>query len=214
MDKQDWVLVPLELPCEIAGAAACAGVFENGNPKRGWDFLLRLIGVRAHPLHPAAIDAEALINRLISADPTHEDCAAAAVLLRQLTSQHKGSELESDNAALRARIAEAEAQEAVGWVRPWDGDDSDLCNIEFETNEDAIKNQPGWLPVYAAPVPAAALPWRPISECPDDFTKVWAFGMIIGFPVLRRVDAWIARADGRMSRWMLAADFPLPNLER
>ena len=59
-------------------------------------------------------------------------------------------------------------------------------------------------------VPAAALPWRPISECPDDFTKVWAFGMIIGFPVLRRLDGWIARADGRMSRWMLASDFPLP----
>lgn len=87
MEKQEWVLVPLELPCDVLGAAACAGVFETGNPKHGWDFLLRHIGIRAHPLHPAAFDAEVLISRLMSDDPTHEDCAAAAVLLRQLTSK-------------------------------------------------------------------------------------------------------------------------------
>lgn len=79
---------------------------------------------------------------------------------------------------------------------------------------DGLRARVAGLESANAALRAGLLPWRPISECPDDFTKVWAFGMIIGFPVLRRVDGWIARADGRMSRWMLASDFPLPNLER
>ncbi len=33
-------LVPRNLPNEILGKAAIAGVFETGNPKHGWDFIL------------------------------------------------------------------------------------------------------------------------------------------------------------------------------
>ena len=98
-DREEWVLVPLILPDEVLGSAASARVFETGNPKHGWDYLLRRVGVRAHPLHPAAFEAEELIGRLMSEDPTHEDCEAAATLLRQLTATVTPNALLSRKAA-------------------------------------------------------------------------------------------------------------------
>lgn len=89
MDNNEWVLVPLNLPHDVLGAAAAAGVFDTGNPSHGWDFLLQRVGIRANPLHPSSFDAEVLISRLMSADPEYKDCASAAVLLRQLTSYSK-----------------------------------------------------------------------------------------------------------------------------
>lgn len=44
----DWTkyrLVPVELPHEVLGEAAMSGVFETGNPKHGWDFLLAKVGI-------------------------------------------------------------------------------------------------------------------------------------------------------------------------
>lgn len=38
--KAGYTIVPVVLPPEILGEAAMAGVFETGNPKHGWDYLL------------------------------------------------------------------------------------------------------------------------------------------------------------------------------
>ncbi len=44
-------VVPNDLPFEVLGDAAIAGVFETGNPKHGWDYLLARVAV------PASIEA-------------------------------------------------------------------------------------------------------------------------------------------------------------
>ena len=35
-----FAVVPVALPFDVLGDAAIAGVFETGNPKHGWDYLL------------------------------------------------------------------------------------------------------------------------------------------------------------------------------
>lgn len=35
-----FAVVPITLPCNVLSDAAIAGVFETGNPKHGWDYLL------------------------------------------------------------------------------------------------------------------------------------------------------------------------------
>lgn len=54
-----------------------------------------------------------------------------------------------------AEIAELRAQEPVGYVREWEGDDSDLGSMLFETEKNELDDNPNWQPVFARPVPAA-----------------------------------------------------------
>ena len=38
--RAGFVVVPVELPHDVLGRAAIAGVAETGNPKHAWDFLI------------------------------------------------------------------------------------------------------------------------------------------------------------------------------
>ena len=38
--RAGYAVVPVALPAYVLGEAAIAGVFETGNPKHGWDYLL------------------------------------------------------------------------------------------------------------------------------------------------------------------------------
>lgn len=40
LGRAGFVIVPLELPHDVLGRAAIAGVAETGNPKHAWDFLI------------------------------------------------------------------------------------------------------------------------------------------------------------------------------
>ena len=46
LDRFGYVVVPKELPVEVLAAAAIHHVFETGNPKHGWDFLLNKVSSR------------------------------------------------------------------------------------------------------------------------------------------------------------------------
>lgn len=38
--RAGYAIVPKDLPVDVLGDAAMAGVFETGNPKHGWDYLI------------------------------------------------------------------------------------------------------------------------------------------------------------------------------
>ena len=59
-------------------------------------------------------------------------------------------------------------------------------------------------------VPAAALPWRPISECPDDNTEVVSLSVVDGCIEMLSMPGKVAQRISRYRHWMLAGDFPLP----
>lgn len=45
-----FCIVPKELPCGVLGDAAIVGVFDTGNPKHGWDYLLTRVAVKEAPM--------------------------------------------------------------------------------------------------------------------------------------------------------------------
>lgn len=53
LDHAGFCVVPKELPDGVLGDAAMAGVFDTGNPKHGWDYLLARVAVRGAPTAPA-----------------------------------------------------------------------------------------------------------------------------------------------------------------
>lgn len=58
-----WAVVPCALPFAVLGEAGASGVFETGNPKHGWDFLvaktrIRPDGVPAPPQPVTVTDSE------------------------------------------------------------------------------------------------------------------------------------------------------------
>jgi hypothetical protein len=40
LDRAGYAIVPKDLPFDVLGDAAMAGVFDTGNPKNGWDYLI------------------------------------------------------------------------------------------------------------------------------------------------------------------------------
>lgn len=44
--KAGFVIVPRNLPFDVLGEAAITGVFETGNPKHGWDYLLNKVQIK------------------------------------------------------------------------------------------------------------------------------------------------------------------------
>ena len=45
LGRSGFAVVPVELPHDVLGRAAIAGVAETGNPKHAWDFLLERLAV-------------------------------------------------------------------------------------------------------------------------------------------------------------------------